>query len=246
MRYAVSAAVALPALASAYQLPPKLRAIYDAHKNGSCSSPLSSPMTNGTVYCGDLANAIFLKSSDGYDDMDIDCDGANNSTGDCANDPTGQGQTAFMDEVSQFGIPDLDTHIHPYVVFGNVDGSPTFVPQDRGMRPLSVMAVVCDNQLFYGVWGDINGGNLTGEASISLGKLCFPKEGLSGNKGHDTKDTLYIGFPGDKAVIGKDGANWRANSTLSFMDSIKTLGDELVAGLPGSDKRIRCGFTEEQ
>lgn len=99
---------------------------------------------------------------------------------------------------------------------------------------------------FYGVWGDINGGNLTGEASISLGKLCFPKEGLSGNKGHDTKDTLYIGFPGDKAVIGKDGANWRANSTLGFMDSIKTLGDELVAGLPGSDKRIRCGFTEEQ
>lgn len=32
MRYAVSAAVTLAALASAYQLPPKLRAIYDAHK----------------------------------------------------------------------------------------------------------------------------------------------------------------------------------------------------------------------
>lgn len=79
--------------------------------------------------------------------MDIDCDGANYSAGGCANDPSGQGQTAFMDTVSQYGISDLDANIHPYVVFGNSGSSPSFDPQQYGMEPLSVMAVVCNNQL---------------------------------------------------------------------------------------------------
>ena len=79
-------------------------------------------MTNGTVYCGDIPGAIFLKGNDTFDDLDIECDGANNHAGDCANDPTGQSQTAFKDGVSRFGIPDLDANVHPYVVFGNAEG----------------------------------------------------------------------------------------------------------------------------
>jgi chitosanase len=55
--------------------------------------------------------------------------------------------TAFMDTVQQYGISDLDANIHPYVVFGNSGSSPTFDPQQYGMEPLSVMAVVCNNQL---------------------------------------------------------------------------------------------------
>lgn len=104
-------------------------------------------MNTGAVYCGDIPNAIFLKGSNEYDNMDIDCDGANNSAGDCANDPSGQGQTSFVDTVSQYGIQDLDANIHPYVVFGNEGGSPSFNPQDHGLQPLSVMAVVCNNQV---------------------------------------------------------------------------------------------------
>ncbi len=84
---------------------------------------------------------------------------------------------------------------------------------------------------FYGIWGDTNGGTSTGEASLALGKLCFPNENLSGNNGHDLKDVLYIGFPGSQAVPGKSGANWKAKSTADFEASIKALGDELVAGL---------------
>jgi hypothetical protein len=78
--------------------------------------------------------------------MDIDCDGANNSAGACANDPSGQSETAFKDTVQTFGISDLDANIHPYVVFGNEGGSPSFNPQPS-MKPLSVMAVVCNNQV---------------------------------------------------------------------------------------------------
>lgn len=79
--------------------------------------------------------------------MDIDCDGANNHAGDCANDPTGQGQTSFKDTVQNFGITDLDANLHSYVVFGNEGSNPSFRPQDHGIRPLSVMAVVCNNQV---------------------------------------------------------------------------------------------------
>jgi hypothetical protein len=52
-----------------------------------------------------------------------------------------------------YGISDLDASIHNYVVFGNADDyhdTPvynTFRPQDHGVQPLSLTAVVCDDQL---------------------------------------------------------------------------------------------------
>ena len=76
--------------------------------------------------------------------MDIDCDGANSHGGNCGYDESIQDQTSFKDIVSsQYGIPDLDANIHPYVVFGNTD----YDPQRDGMWPLSVMVVVCGDQL---------------------------------------------------------------------------------------------------
>ncbi|KAM0451531.1 hypothetical protein ACHAPV_009960 [Trichoderma viride] len=217
--------------ASAFSLPANLKTIYNNHKSGTCSNKLSGTFSGGAVYCGDIPGAIFLKGSSGnYDNMDIDCDGANKSAGACANDPSGQSETAFKDTVKTFGISDLDANIHPYVVFGNEGGSPSFNPSPS-MKPLSVMAIVCNNQVFYGIWGDTNGGTSTGESSLALGKLCFPNEGLSGDNGHDPKDVLFIGFTGSGAVPGKSGANWKAKNTNDFENSIKALGDKLVAGL---------------
>lgn len=82
--------------------------------------------------------------------MDIDCDGANRTGGACANDPSGQGETAFKDTVKSYGIPDLDANVHPYIVFGNDGSNPSFNPQAHGIKPLSVMAVVCNGQLVSG------------------------------------------------------------------------------------------------
>lgn len=182
--------------------------------------------------------------------MDIDCDGVNRSKGKCANDQSGQGQTRWKTEASAYGIPDLDANLHSYVVFGNEDHNPAFDPRKQGIEPLSVVAVVCGGQVvsfisnfthflvqlltrcqFYGVWGDTNGGTTTGEASIALGDLCFPKENLSGNNGHDPRDVLYLAFPGKAAVPGKNGAKWTAKTAKEFQDSIKSLGDRLVASL---------------
>lgn len=76
-------------------------------------------------------------------DMDVDCDGANNGRGKCANDRTGQSITAFQDEVSTFGIRDLDANVHSYVILGTKH----FDPRDVGVESLSVVAVMCNNQL---------------------------------------------------------------------------------------------------
>ena len=85
---------------------------------------------------------------------------------------------------------------------------------------------------FYGVWGDTNGFTSTGESSLALGKLCFPDEGLNGNRGHGEKDVLYIAFTGNEAVPGRDGANWSANSAEEFQESLRKIGDRLVSELP--------------
>lgn len=87
---------------------------------------------------------MWIAGSSSLADMDVDCDGANNSKGKCANDPTGQSATAFQDEVSSsFGIKDLDANLHSYVVLGTKN----FDPQSVGVESLSVVAVVCNGQL---------------------------------------------------------------------------------------------------
>lgn len=86
---------------------------------------------------------MWIAEPSGLADMDVDCDGANNARGKCANDPTGQSITAFQDEVSTFGIKDLDANLHSYVILG----TKRFDPRDVGVESLSVVAVVCNNQL---------------------------------------------------------------------------------------------------
>ncbi len=230
------------ATVSAFDIPSNLLNFYNNHKSGNCQKILADGFSvgvnggGGVQYCGDIPNAIFLHSTNNggeWADMDIDCDGANLGAGKCANDPSGQGQTAFQDTVASYnvGISDLDANKIPYVVFGNSGATPSFDPQSVGMQPLSVMAVVCNNSLHYGIWGDVNGATSTGEASISLADLCFPNENLTGDNGHDPRDVLYVGFTGNGAVPGAKGADWTASDGATFENSIRSLGDKLVASV---------------
>ncbi|KAF2000848.1 glycoside hydrolase family 75 protein [Amniculicola lignicola CBS 123094] len=247
MRSVTAISLLLASLATAREIPQNLQTFYESNKNGICSQPVSIPYRSAqseadTVYCKDNpTGALFLKDdTTGYADMDIDCDGLDRSSGDCFNDPTGQSQTAFKDLVKEYGgIEDLSSQIHSYIVLGNDNsetegnGGQKFDPeQDAGIKPLSVVAVVCNNKLFYGVWGDVNGGYLTGESSLALAKRCYPDEGLNGNKGHGDHDVLYIAFPGEEAVIGKDAA-WGASTPEEFEESLAAVGDKLVAKLGG-------------
>lgn len=170
--------------------------------------------------------------------MDIDCDGnQSRDDGRCTHHGDTQSETAFKDTVQSYGVDgveDLDANVHPYIVFGNVgDYSPTFDPTAYGIEPLSVMAVVCANQLIYGVWGDENGDDdpqpLVGEASLALATACFGT-GMTGDAGYDGTDVLYVAFTGDEAVPG-EAANWGADNYDDFEASIEGIGDRLVQRL---------------
>ncbi|KAF4584141.1 putative chitosanase precursor [Ophiocordyceps camponoti-floridani] len=172
--------------------------------------------------------------------MDIDCDGDStapfNDTR-CKSSLDTQSQTSFREELAPYGITDLNANIHTYVVFGNTGskpGWPTFDPAAHGIKPLSVMAVVCGQRLVYGIWGDTNGDDgkkaMVGEASISLATACYG-DSVDGDQGHDENDVLYLAFPGEAAVPGPDGAAWNASDPLEFERSLEPIGDMLVSGI---------------
>lgn len=82
--------------------------------------------------------------------MDIDCDGVSRqpNSGRCGVNPTDQSVTAMRDTIRGYaitGLTDLDTYVHPYVVFGNSGTNPhnvPFEPRDVGVLPLSIMLIV--------------------------------------------------------------------------------------------------------
>jgi hypothetical protein len=87
--------------------------------------------------------------------MDIDCDGDQSDPGDgrCGTSEDTQSQTAFKDMVQSYSngtVDDLNANYIPYVVFGNggtKEGYTNFEPAQWGIKPLSVMAVVCGDKL---------------------------------------------------------------------------------------------------
>ncbi|RPB15530.1 fungal chitosanase [Morchella conica CCBAS932] len=197
--------LALAALPTALtrQIPDALQSFYDTVKDGHCPTTLHSGLRRNADsratfrYCtDDSSNLMWIAGPSSLADMDVDCDGANNAHGACENDPTGQSITAFQDEVSQFGIADLDANLHSYVVLGTGG----FDPRKEGVSSLSVVAV------FYGVWGDSNADDLVGEASLSLATACYGNR-MNGNYGHAETDVLYLAFRTDEAVPGRN-ASW--------------------------------------
>ncbi|KAF4848407.1 Endo-chitosanase [Colletotrichum siamense] len=238
--------VTLVPIISALDVPENVKDFYDhVRGKGKCGNVLKGGFNSmdgdsgDFGYCGDYLekyNIIYIQGKKGQlTNMDIDCDGAQTSgDGRCASSTDTQSQTTFKSRLSSWGNGDLNSYIHPYVVFGN-EGSkpnwPNFDPKEYGVEPLSVMAIVCNNQLFYGVWGDTNGDDgdqpMVGEASIALATSCFGN-GVNGNQGHDENDVLYIAFTGQDAAPGANGANWSASTSAEFSSSIDQLGNRLV------------------
>ncbi|KAH8819279.1 family 75 glycoside hydrolase [Xylogone sp. PMI_703] len=256
-----SSTVQLSALLFALQatglgIPSNVQNLYNSIKaSGSCKNVLQGgffALDNGPgtfSYCGDHLNdygIVYLQGTGGaLADMDIDCDGLQHGPGDdgrCGNSGDTQSQTSFEDTVASYrkGVSDLNAFVHPYVVFGNVgnhNGQFTeFDPTSVGIQPLSVMAVVCNGQMYYGIWGDENGDDgdksMIGEASISIATLCFGTS-VNGNSGHEQTDVLYIAFTGNDAVPGANGANWAATNVNDFESSITSLGNKLVQRIGG-------------
>ncbi|KAL2784817.1 fungal chitosanase of glycosyl hydrolase group 75-domain-containing protein [Aspergillus keveii] len=119
----------------------------------------------------------------------------------------------------------LNATIHPYIVLGNTGSQPwyrTFDPRTADISPLSIVAVVCNNALIYGIWGDVSGDDglpLVGEASLALATACFGG-GVNGGNGWDGADVLYFAFKGDSAVPGPEGAKWDTRDYAELERSI--------------------------
>lgn len=85
-----------------------------------------------------------------------DGDQSDHGDGRCGSSSDTQSMTRFQYEVQQYSaqagnnVEDVNANYISYVVFGNegsADGYTNFNPQDHGIQPLSVMAVVCGDQL---------------------------------------------------------------------------------------------------
>ncbi|KAF4975923.1 hypothetical protein FZEAL_7340 [Fusarium zealandicum] len=245
----------LVALASGRQVPSNVKSFYDSVvRQGSCKNVLADGFHSSDgdsasyTYCGDHLDdykVIYIQGKKGeLTNMDIDCDGIQGGPADdgrCGSSGDTQSITSFQYLVEGYGTgqKDLDANAHSYIVFGNEGNKPgwaTFDPEAHGIKPLSVMAVVCNNKMFYGVWADENGDDgkypMVGEASISLATACFGKS-MNGNNGHGENDVLYIAFPGSDAVPGAKGADWAAQSFSKFEASIGSLGDKLIKRIGG-------------
>jgi hypothetical protein len=136
--------------------------------------------------CG-LNGAVFWTA-----DMDVDCDGQESAQCNLNTDPDFQNQTAATDSN---GNP-LDAAALPYVVIpGN---SSRLNRAAQGMSLGSVVAVIYQGQLQYGVLGDVGPSAIIGEASYAMASaLGIDPDPSTG--GTDSGVT-YIVFTGDTAI----------------------------------------------
>ncbi|KAJ0416256.1 fungal chitosanase of glycosyl hydrolase group 75-domain-containing protein [Aspergillus carlsbadensis] len=150
-------------------------------------------------------------------DMDIDCDGINFQ---CDGNLDGQ-------PLTNWGA--LSAYEVPFIVIPNrfLEANPAATPGNN------VAAVICNNQMYYGILGDTNHNDpqVTGEASWLLSRTCFPDADLNGNRGHDEPDVTYILFAGEQAVLPETAHN---DKFITDFDTLRSMGDNLVTSLLGN------------
>jgi len=147
-------------------------------------------------------------------DMDIDCDGIDYK---CKGNGDGQAQT-------DYGA--LAAYEVPWIVIPE-----SFVNKNiKDLPGNNVAAVICNGNMFYGVFGDSNGDSpeVIGEASWRMGTACFPDGDISGANGHGATDVTYIAFSGKDAVL--PSTDMTKNYITQF-STLKSMGDSFVSQL---------------
>ncbi len=161
----------------------------------SCAMPIGGPFakdSGGTAnipICGGK-RIVFWTA-----DMDIDCDGQESPQCNITTDPSWQNQTSANDSM---GKP-LDAATLPYVVIPGV--SAKFNYRNAGLSMGSVVAVLYQDKMEYGVIGDAGPTAIIGEASyqmaVRLGINPNPRTGGIGS------GVTYIGFTGADGKVAE-------------------------------------------
>jgi hypothetical protein len=136
--------------------------------------------------CG-LTGAVFWKA-----DLDIDCDGKISTQCNTGTDPSFDDQTSATDS---HGDP-LDAATLPYVVVPLP--STRFDSTAHGLALGSVIAVIYQDKVEYGVFGDEGPSSIIGEASYRMAQLL----GIDPDPATGGTDSgvAYIAFTGPSAV----------------------------------------------
>jgi len=164
-------------------------------KMKSCTAVSSSPYAkssgaSATVDVCGLKNAVYWNA-----DLDVDCDGKSSTACSSATDPWYQSETAASDSK---GDP-LDAAELPYVVVPGVSSRWSY--KSAGIAMGSVVAVIYDGKVEYGIVGDVGPTGAIGEASYAMAKRLGidpnPKTGGIGS------GVTYLVFTGTSGVVTK-------------------------------------------
>ncbi|MBN9165754.1 MAG: hypothetical protein BGO98_25255 [Myxococcales bacterium 68-20] len=165
-------------------------------KLGTCTAVSKSPFAtdNGKTanvdVCG-MKNAVYWQA-----DMDIDCDGKESPVCSKATDPSFQNQTAMTDSK---GGP-LDAATVPFVVVPQPSNRWDYRASDLALG--TVVAVIYDGKIEYGIIGDTGPTAIIGEASYAMAKsLGINPDPRIGGIG---SGVTYVAFTGKDDAVTKN------------------------------------------
>ncbi len=165
-------------------------------KLGACSKVSSSRYAkdsggSATIDVCGAKNAIWFQA-----DMDIDCDGKSSNVCNKGADASYQAATAAVDSKGGY----LDAATLPYVVVPGTSSKWNY--KTAGIKMGTVVAVIYDGKVEYGIVGDIGPTSIVGEASYAMAKSL----GVNPNPstGGVASGVTYIFFPGATGVVSKN------------------------------------------
>ncbi|KAK7006657.1 fungal chitosanase of glycosyl hydrolase group 75-domain-containing protein [Favolaschia claudopus] len=137
-------------------------ALQAARNSVVATYPTTYLQDHTTSVYSDLLNLTQVSVIHFFSDMDVDCDGLNGNTD--------------GDPLTSFGA--LDAEQVPWYVL------PASLAVKEAILPNALGAIICNGNLFYGIFGDTKG----------LSSTCFPDDRINGNNGHEALDVAYIVF----------------------------------------------------
>ena len=170
----------------------QLLALTKTCKTKISTSPYSTDVgsPSNVDVCG-LTGAVFFTA-----DMDVDCDGVSSAVCSKATDPSFQGDTAAHTSTNT----PLDAAILPYVVVPIAGTKWSYTAS--GLALGSVVAVIYNGKMEFGIIGDLGPKTIIGESSYAMAKsLGIPASPSTG--GVDSGVT-YIAFTGKSAMVKKN------------------------------------------
>ncbi len=163
---------------------------------GACKKISSSPYApdegeSATINVCSLPNAVWFTA-----DMDVDCDGKTSSVCNKSADPDYQDSTAGADSQGNA----LDASTLPYIVVPGVSSRWSYKASGLGMG--SVVAVIYNGQIEYGIVGDVGPTSIIGEGSYAMAKsLGINPNPATGGTG---SGVTYVIFKGAGPTANED------------------------------------------